>query len=761
MSRKTTNPQPQEGQPPRVALYTRVSTPMQAEEGFSLDQQLREMHEFARQKGWKVVAEFVEPGESGTTTKRPQLEALLHAAEEGSFDIVLVHELSRLSRSVYDTFDIFDRLGQAKVGFASVREPQFDLTTPWGRLLLTIIAGLNEYYVNLLREEVKKGKRGRAAEGYTNASVAPFGYRRASDNPKKPLVIVPEEAEAVRLAYEAYATGRYTDQDIADMLNTKGYRTRKGRRFSKEGVREILRNPFYKGYVVYREGRHHGEAKIYPGKHEPIVSEELWEAVQQVRRQHQHRSSSFQPQVRTYLLSQIARCHLCRRTLRAQGAKRYAYYREMSRYRGYDDCPHTSVGAQAQRLHTLLGHIISLLRLPPDWQAELEEIATTDDEDLVSLKRERTRLMAERRRLRDMYLAGDFEGEEHIYRREMERIKRELARLPSPDDFLRMRRAAVVVESLAEVWDEATEEERQEIVHLLLKEVDIDVANQRIVALRPYPVFIPLFRKVPLLVERDVGLFVPVWPPQESALLAYPQLPTLAQAPGSPILAPFLPTWPWPEDEKARVSPDLARLLKKRRKAGEPLQSVVQVPHPGVPPWRVDARKWADVVLRTVPWEDIGQVPEASVYILRTPLRLQQAPDRAAVLQEARRLLATGGLWYLVDLVPTSMPAHWAFTFFPGLWEVAREQAWDTRTLYVALREAGFQAKVRERAFYQPVTLAAARALARARAGWLAHLSEEAYQEGLARLDAAIEQEGEEAVVGSEVVLVVAYAWKQ
>jgi len=746
---------------PRVALYTRVSTSMQVEEGFSLDQQLREMHEFARQKGWEVVAEYIEAGQSGTTMDRPQLEALLQAAEEGAFDILLVHELSRLSRSVYDTFDIFEHLGQHHIGFASVREPQFNLTTPSGRFFLHIMASINQYYVDLLREEIKKGKRGRAAEGYTNASIAPFGYRRASDNPKDPLVIDPEEAEAVLMAYEAYATGQYTAQDIADMLNARGYRTRKGRRFSKEGVREILRNPFYKGYVVYRQGQHHSEGEIYPGKHEPIVSEELWDTVQQMLRRNQHRSSSFQPQARTYLLSQIAHCHLCGRTLRAQGAKRYTYYREMSRYRGYDDCPHTSVGAQARRLHALLGRIISHLRLPPDWQAELEEMMTYDDEEIVALQKQRARLLAERRRLREMYLAGDFEGDERLYRREMDRIKRQLALLPTPDDFLRVRRAAAMVESLAEVWEKATPEERQDMVRLLLKEVHVDVANQRLVRLYPYPVFIPLFRNVAMLVEPEVGVFVPRWPPEATDLLAYPQLPTLAQAPESPVLAPFLPTWPWPDDAKARVSPDLARLLKERRKAGEPFHSVVQVPHPGVPRWRVDARKWADVKLCTVPWEEIGQVPEASVHILHTPLRLQQAPDRAAVLQEAQRVLATGGLWYLLDLVPTSMPAHWAFTFFPGLWEVVREQAWDTQALYVALREAGFRAKVREQAFYQPVTLAVARTLARVRAGWLAHLSEEAYREGLARLDAAMEREGEGAVVGSEVVLVVAYAWKQ
>ena len=137
-------------EPRRVALYARVATPMQTEEG-ALGQQLREMYEFAHQKGWQVVAEYVEAGQSGITMNRPQLEALLQAAEEGAFDILLVHELSRLSRSVYDTFIILNTLSQHNVGLASVQEPQFDLTSSWGRLFLTIAAGLNKYYADLLR----------------------------------------------------------------------------------------------------------------------------------------------------------------------------------------------------------------------------------------------------------------------------------------------------------------------------------------------------------------------------------------------------------------------------------------------------------------------------------------------------------------------------------------------------------------------------------------------------------------------------------
>ena len=81
-------------------------------------------------RGWTVAAEFIDPGVSGTTMDRPGLQAMLAAAEQRSFDILMVHELSRLSRSVFDTFDIFEQLGRYQIGFVSLKEPQFDLTTP-------------------------------------------------------------------------------------------------------------------------------------------------------------------------------------------------------------------------------------------------------------------------------------------------------------------------------------------------------------------------------------------------------------------------------------------------------------------------------------------------------------------------------------------------------------------------------------------------------------------------------------------------------
>ena len=166
---------------------------------------------------------------------------VLEMAAEGDFNILLVHELSRLSRSVYHTLDIFDVLGRHGIGFASVKDPDFDFADPTKRFLLIIMVAISEYYINLLGLHMSKSKRQRA-EGLYNASITPYGYALSGD-PKQPLVIVKQEATAVRLAFEKYATGKYSHQEVADWLNSEGYRTRSGRRFSNELADEEVTIP--------------------------------------------------------------------------------------------------------------------------------------------------------------------------------------------------------------------------------------------------------------------------------------------------------------------------------------------------------------------------------------------------------------------------------------------------------------------------------------------------------------------------------------
>jgi site-specific DNA recombinase len=748
--------------PERAALYARVSTDAQAEEGLSIAAQLAEMREFAEKKGWSVVAEYIDPGITGRTLDRPGLRDLLAAAEEHTFDIVVVHELSRLSRSIFDTFAFFEALGRFTVGFVSVKEPQFDLSTPTGRLLLIFIAGINQYYIDVLRLHTKKSKRQRARQGLYNASIAPYGYQHTGDA-RTPPIVVEEEARAVRMAFEHYATGRYSFQRIADLLNDSGFRTRRRRRFSKDTVTDMIRNRFYTGKVVYREGHRGSTGEICDGLHEPIISEELWEATFRVRKRHHHASRGLQRKVRPYLLSRIAHCHICGRKLRAQSSGsggRHKYYREMSYARGYDDCPNSQIGVRANRLHEQIGAIVRRLHLPPDWQEELAQIIGEDDETAI-LQNRRARLIASRRRLKEAYIHGDFEEDEDIYRRELEAIRRELDQIPTEDDLLQIRQAAEILVSLGEVWDEANPAEQCDLVQLMLRDVQVDVAQGRVLFLRTTAPFIPLFRAIPLLQERDLGSFTPVWPDEMADVLPHSGLPPLTSLPEETADLPFLPTWPWVPDSSARISPPLSAALKARRRAGYTGGLAISVSHPGVPSVILDARKWPDVSLGVKSLRQVLKQAKGSAAFISTPLAVQSHPNPDELAQAIFRALDDEGYWHLVDLVPASMPAHWVFSFFPEAWPGVQGLFWTAYNFYNTLRQSGFQVEQREHTFRQPVTLGVALEIARGRPGVLMKMADEPYQERMQQLETIVGERGEETLVQSEVTVVEIMAVKR
>ena len=414
----------------RVATYARVSTNMQAEEGKSIAAQEAEMSEYAQARGWSVTLRFTDPGISGTTLNRPGLQALLAAAETGVIDILLVHELSRLSRRIFDTFALLEKLGKLDIGFASVKEPDFDFSDPTKRLFMTILAAMNQYYIDLLKMHTAKSKRQRARQGLYNASITPYGYRHTG-GPNTPPEIVAAEAEAVRELFRRYATAKFSFAELADWINDAGYRTRSDLRFSKDTIADMLRNPFYKGYVLYRPGtRSQKEGELYPGKHKAIVDADTWEMARRVREQRRAAPRTYQPKYRVYLLNGIAVCDICGRKLRAQGGKSGKYYREMSRARGYLDCPAAKKGTRSETVEKQVGHVFRTLRLPVDWQSRLEQLlAENDDLGRQALDNRRMRLTAERKRLKRMKIRGEFDEDEDVYQQELVLLDRNV----SPD----------------------------------------------------------------------------------------------------------------------------------------------------------------------------------------------------------------------------------------------------------------------------------------------------------------------------------------
>lgn len=760
----------------RVVFYARVSTEEQASDNhYSIQAQINEMHEFAQRHGWEEAGVFIDEGISGTRRDRPQLLALLELARSRSFDILLVHELSRLSRSVYHTLDIFDFLGKQGVGFASVKDPDFDFADPSKRLFLTILAAINEYYINLLRLHTSKSKRERARQGLYNASITPYGYRNQG-TPKDPPVIDEEEAKVIRLAYEQYASGHYSHLEIAELLNDQGYRTRpssrqpKGRRFSKDTVAEILRNPFYMGKVVYHK-HNMAESELFDGQHEPLIAPELWDRCQSIRTERRSSSRAVQKPYRVYLLSNLATCDVCGRKLRSQAAMSGTYYRETSYERGYLDCPHGKVGTRTEPVDNYIHAIIKSIHLPESW---LEDVAARleDDDEIEGMHHRRESLEAERRRLKEMKIAGEFDEDADLYYAEMNRIRRELDNMPGYDELESLRGAVAAVKDLHETWEQADSVDQRDLLRLMLRQVEVDVPNGRVVSITPQAVFIPILRDVPLLAERDFGVFTPLWPSkldEQSGVnpLNVPVLPAVTTPAEHLAASPFLTDNLLDAEPGARISPGISRALAMVKEAGQDPEMLIQVTAPGRGLLPADLRKWPLASANSLPLVEILRRPEESADVLVSQFLIGDRvlaasdPDQATFLVQMAGLLTQGGVWYMQELLPLDMPSHWVYQFFPEAWPKMRRRAISLHTLYTSLQTAGFQPEVKRQVWQQPVSLEAALSIAREHQGLLAMLSEQEYDQGIKQLETLIRQKGADHPVGSEVAMAEIWAQKK
>ena len=462
-----------------VVIYKRVSSDEQVE-GFSLSAQERACREFAERRQWKVVKVYEDPGVSGKNDRRPGFQTMIHDAEAGQFKVLLVHKLDRFLRNIDTTLKYFRQLNNYDVTLASVTE-DFDYSTSMGRMFFRMMAVFAQWYLENLSAETVKGKQERAHKGLHNGRV-PFGYQ-VSEN--RVAQLVPEEAAILQKAFDLYSTGQYTDRQIADCQNQAGFVTRKGRRWSKDTVRDFLQNEFYYGKVIYR-------TELISGKHQPLITRELYEKCRQIREQRGHRGKSYDAKPkRSYLLQRIIYCAKCGRPLRMQSNHTWYYYKEVSRERGFE-CDHAGLSARMDHADQQVLELLQTIRLPADWQTEIEQRARNGTE-IARLEARRDQLQDHLRRLSRRYQDALVSDDEYEHTRDQ--IKAELDRLVIPDTAQTIE-LGLRIKSMGDYLAEATEAEQAEISHLLLESIQYDLAKGKIVRLRPLAEFAFLFRLI-------------------------------------------------------------------------------------------------------------------------------------------------------------------------------------------------------------------------------------------------------------------------
>ena len=247
----------------RACVYTRVSSDEQVK-GYSLEEQERMCKAAIESKGWQYIRTYTDPGISGRTMKRPGLQEMMDAMKRREVQAVVIYKLDRLSRKQRDTMTIIeDVIVSNDVALVSLNET-LDTSTPWGRAMIGILSSFNQMESENIQMRTSMGREAKAKQGGYAGGKPPLGYRAVDGV----LTIDPKEAEIVRLIFSLKKSGG-TLIGIANELNERGYRTRKGLEFKHSAIQNILNNEdTYRGHYRY------GVGNFTENQHEPILKEE-------------------------------------------------------------------------------------------------------------------------------------------------------------------------------------------------------------------------------------------------------------------------------------------------------------------------------------------------------------------------------------------------------------------------------------------------------------------------------------------------------
>lgn len=274
----------------RCAVYTRVSTDERLDQSFnSLDAQRESGQAYIasqRAEGWLPVADdYDDGGYSGGNMERPALKRLMDDILADQIDIVVVYKIDRLTRSLADFSRLIEVFERHKVSFVSVTQ-QFNTTTSMGRLMLNILLSFAQFEREVTGERIRDKIAASKRKGIWMGGYTPLGYEVKD----RKLIINEEDAATIRRIFQRFAELRSVT-DVCRELAVEGMTTkpqrlkdgseRNGTPMDKKYISKALRNPIYVGEI-----RHKGA--VYAGQHEPIISRQLWDRVQEILAEDAH-----------------------------------------------------------------------------------------------------------------------------------------------------------------------------------------------------------------------------------------------------------------------------------------------------------------------------------------------------------------------------------------------------------------------------------------------------------------------------------------
>ena len=315
----------------RCAIYTRKSSEEGLEQSFnSLDAQYEACGAYIasqRHEGWRLQpARYDDGGYSGGHLERPGLQQLLADIKAGKVDLVVVYKIDRLTRSLTDFSRMVEVFDQHKVSFVSVTQ-SFNTTTSMGRLTLNVLLSFAQFEREVTGERIRDKIAASKRKGMWMGGTVPMGY--ASEG--RTLVPVPDEANRVRHLFERYAVlgsvGALKEEldragQVSTLRTSKAGRVSGGTPYSRGALYLLLKNRVYVGDIPHHD-------QVYPGQHEAIVPQDLWNKVQsQLETNREQRRLGGRSKQGSLLAGMVVDAHGHRLTPShtVKAGRRYRYY---------------------------------------------------------------------------------------------------------------------------------------------------------------------------------------------------------------------------------------------------------------------------------------------------------------------------------------------------------------------------------------------------------------------------------------------------
>jgi DNA invertase Pin-like site-specific DNA recombinase len=300
----------------QYVIYCRKSTESEEKQVLSIESQLKELEEFGKRLNLHI-SEIITESKSAKSPGRPIFNEMMKKLSKGQYSGIVCWKLDRLARNPIDGAALVWALDQGKIS---------DIQTPHGsfknnsndKFLMQIEFGMAKKYVDDLSDNVKRGLRAKLERGWLPA-LPPLGY--LNEPKERTIVKDPERFPLVRKMWDLLLKG-ISPSKILDIANNMlGFRTRQGKRIggkplAKSGLYKIFGNPFYYGLIERKEG-------VYPGKHDPLITEEEFWKVQDLL----GRPGRPRPKTHEFAFTGLIRCAECGCMITAEEKiNRYGYH---------------------------------------------------------------------------------------------------------------------------------------------------------------------------------------------------------------------------------------------------------------------------------------------------------------------------------------------------------------------------------------------------------------------------------------------------